>query len=69
MYKNNAKILKFLGGKNEYMVAAETWQFDDYSKYSSSMFDVAERERIRREEFPLTLQEAFDMGKRLTESV
>lgn len=68
MYNANTNNLKFFGGSAEYLVAAETWQFDDYSKYACSMFDVEDRRRRREEEFPLKLQEAFEMGRRLTEN-
>ena len=67
MYAANASNLRFFGGKVETLVAANTWQFDDYGKYSSSMFDVEEKRRIRDEEFPKTLAEAFELGRRLTE--
>lgn len=67
MYAANAGNYRFFGGKVETMVAANTWQFDDYGKYSSSMFDVEEKRRLRDEEFPKTLAEAYDLGRRLTE--
>ncbi|MCI8594455.1 MAG: flavodoxin family protein [Oscillospiraceae bacterium] len=47
--------------------AANTWQFDDYSKYSSSMFDVEEKRRRREEVFPTELESAFQMGRTLLE--
>jgi multimeric flavodoxin WrbA len=55
-------------GETEYVAAAETWQFDDYSKYAADMFDVEARKRRHEEVFPQDCQNAFDMGKRLATS-
>ena len=65
-YTAMANAMRVLGGKVEQLVAGETYQFDDYSKYACSRFDEAERRRIRDEEFPKRLAEAYEMGKRLT---
>ncbi len=51
------------------MYVNETYQFDDYSKYDCLMFDVAERMRIRDEEFPIRLQEAYELGKTLVTDI
>lgn len=47
--------------------AVDTWQFDDYGKYSSSMFHVEEKRRRREEVFPQELERAFQMGRALLE--
>jgi hypothetical protein len=39
-------------GETEYVAAAETWQFEDYSKYAADMFDVNARKRRHEEVFP-----------------
>lgn len=67
IYKANAGVMRVLGGKVEQLVAGETYQFDDYSKYACSRFNEPERRRIRDEEFPKTLAEAYAMGRRLIE--
>jgi hypothetical protein len=46
-------------------MAAETWQFDDYSKYAADMFDVEARKRRHQEVFPQDCRAAYEMGKRL----
>ena len=52
-------------GDTEYVAAAETWQFDDYSKYAADMFDVEARRRRHEEVFPQDCRRAYEMGKRL----
>lgn len=61
MVRTSARII----GDTEYVTAAETWQFDDYSKYAADMFDVEARKRRREEVFPQECQMAYEMGKRL----
>jgi len=51
-------------GPAELIEANATWQFDDYSKYDASMFDVEERRKRHEEVFPKDLQRAFEMGGR-----
>lgn len=66
-YEQNTNILKTLGGSSEYIMANETWQWDDYSQYASSMFDVEAKRRRREEVWPGDLQRAFDLGQKLAE--
>ena len=54
-------------GPSEYVASCETLQFDDYSQYASSMFDVPARLARRRDVFPQELQAAYAMGRRLVE--
>jgi hypothetical protein len=39
-----------------------TYQFDDYSKYVNTWFDEEDKRRQRENQFPLDLQEAYNMG-------
>lgn len=55
---------RFLGPA-ELLEAVGTLQFDDYSKYETSMFDVPERQKRHREVFPQDLQKAFALGRSL----
>lgn len=64
-YNNLVQTSARLIGETEYVSAAETWQFDDYSKYAADMFDVAARKRRHEEVFPQDCQKALEMGKRL----
>ena len=56
-------------GESEYVMAYQTQQFEDYSKYAATMFDVDMVKRRHIEQFPKDCEAAFEMGKRLAESV
>ena len=56
-------------GESEYVMAYHTQQFEDYSKYAATMFDVEMIKKRRAEQFPKDCKAAFDMGRRLAESV
>jgi multimeric flavodoxin WrbA len=56
-------------GESEYVMAYQTQQFEDYSKYAATMFDVDMVKNRHITEFPKDCQLAFDMGKRLAESI
>ncbi|MEQ8188715.1 MAG: flavodoxin family protein [Candidatus Eremiobacterota bacterium] len=57
-------------GHNEVMYSNDTWQFDDYSKYETGAFSVEHKAEVRKIQFPLDCQKAFDMGVRFaTESL
>ena len=57
-----------LGSKNVYtLYANDTYQFDDYSRYESSMFDAEHKKRMRETLFASDLEKAFEMGKNLVE--
>lgn len=45
-----------------------TYQYSDYSKYVSDLWDVDEKEKWREEHFPADCQSAFDLGKKLAEA-
>lgn len=42
-----------------------TDQFEDYSKYVSTAYSQEEKEKRRKEEFPIDCKKAFYMGARL----
>ena len=65
IFENNKNFLQLLNGHSEYILSADCYQFDDYSKYAASNFNVERKEKIRREQFPLECKNAFEMGKRL----
>ncbi len=64
-YTGLVRTSSWIIGDTEYVDAAETWQFDDYSKYAADMFDVDTRRRRHREIFPEDCRRAYEMGKRL----
>ena len=62
------RLMRFTIGNAEYVMANQTKQFEDYSKYAASMFDVEMVNKRHIEQFPKDCANAFDMGKRLAES-
>lgn len=64
-YNGMIRTSSWIIGDTEYVAAAETWQFNDYSKYAADMFDVEARKRRREEVFPQECRMAYEMGKRL----
>ncbi|MEQ8167554.1 MAG: flavodoxin family protein [Candidatus Eremiobacterota bacterium] len=57
-------------GHNEVMYSNDTYQFDDYSKYETGAFNAEHKAEVRKVQFPLDCQKAFDMGVRfVTESL
>ena len=54
-----------LYGYNEILNSYETYQFKDYSRYDMNLFDEKQRRERRETQFPVDLQNAFDLGVRL----
>jgi len=52
-------------GSCESLFVTDTYQFDDYSKYVSTAFDLAEKQRRRDEQFPKDCRKAYELGARL----
>ncbi|WP_024345895.1 flavodoxin family protein [Lacrimispora indolis] len=59
-------LTEILNGTSEYLVTADTYQFDDYSKYNASKFDERHKAQVKESLFPVSCQNAFQMGARLT---
>lgn len=55
--------------KPEHLYVYDTYQFDDYSKYKVSGYDVEEKVRIHKEIFPQDLKKAYDMGYAMAASM
>ncbi len=49
----------------EVLYVCDTYQFSDYSRYESSMFDAAHKAAVRAEQFPQDCRNAFELGKRM----
>ena len=54
-------------GYCETLCAYNTYQFPDYSRYDSGMFNEAVKAEYREKVFPEDLKKAYELGKRLTE--
>ena len=54
-------------GHCETLLATDTLQFDDYSKYENTLFDPDAKQRRYREVFPQDEARARELGRRMTE--
>ncbi|MBQ6155317.1 MAG: flavodoxin family protein [Bacteroidales bacterium] len=54
-------------GHSETLYACNTYQFNDYSRYAMTVFKEEDKRRHRDEHFPIDLQNAYELGKRLVE--
>ncbi len=63
----NATALERLLGNCEVLNVYDTYQFSDYSRYEAKMFDPDHKAKRRDEQFPIELDKAYDLGKRLVE--
>jgi hypothetical protein len=55
-------------GSCETLYSCDTYQFTDYSKYYASMWDEGHKAEHREKQFPIDLNNAYRMGKRLCEN-
>lgn len=54
--------LRRIFGSTEVLYVTNTYQFDDYSKYETSAWNVEEKAKRRKEVFPEDCQKAYEMG-------
>ncbi|MBV7276375.1 flavodoxin family protein [Clostridium sp. PL3] len=66
IFENNEMMFKRFFGEAETIYSTDTYQFNDYSKVVSDMFNYEEKLKRRQEMFPKDCEKAFDMGVRLT---
>jgi multimeric flavodoxin WrbA len=57
--------LQFLNGTTEFLLSTDTYQFDDYSVYETSMFDEKHKAQVKANQYPLDCKKAYDIGARL----
>ena len=67
-FKYYKKQMKYTFGASEYLVVTSTYQFEDYSKYSITVFSGEKRLKRREEVFPKDCEKAFLLGKRLCQN-
>jgi multimeric flavodoxin WrbA len=63
---NNERVLQQRFGSAESLYSFDTWQFDDYAKVEADRFDPLLKAKRRQEVFPLDVQKAYELGKRLS---
>jgi len=66
-FENNQRVLKFIFGHSESLFSYDTYQFKDYSKVVSDLFNEEHKSKIRNEIFPDDIKMAFEFGSRLSE--
>lgn len=64
---DNVKSLNHVFGYAEALYSYDTYQFVDYTKYDVDLFDEEHKRKVRENQFPKDLQNAFDMGKSIIE--
>jgi multimeric flavodoxin WrbA len=65
MFNDNRQTMERVFGNSEVLISTETYQFDDYSKYASSMFDSQQRAMRRETVFKEDCQKALALGENL----
>ncbi len=65
----SASSARILGADPEVLCAYDTYQFKDYSKYESSIFDPVHKAEVKDRIWPENLKAAFNLGKRLVSEV
>ena len=63
----NVKSLNHIMGYAEGLYSYDTTQFADFSKYNCDLFNPEHKLQVQQTQFPIDLQKAFDLGKKLTE--
>jgi len=66
-FEANAKLLERFFGPSEALCSCDTYQFEDYSKYVTTLFDPLKKAKQRAEVFPKDCEKALAMGVRLIE--
>ena len=67
-FKVLENLMKRVFGNCEWLSATDTLQFDDYSRYASSLFDPEAKKRRHETVFPEVCKKAFELGTHLTGS-
>lgn len=66
LFSANESVMRMVFGHSESIMSYNTYQFQDYSAMVADRFDVEQKEKRRREIFPIDCQKAYDMGVALT---
>jgi len=67
IFNCNKHYLGKLNGTSEFLLSMDTYQFTDYEKYESSMFNEKHKAEVKAKQFPIDCQKSFDMGARLAQ--
>ena len=64
LFSTNEGYMERIFGHVESIMNYDTYQFKDYSKLVSDLFDGNQKKKRRQEVFPQDCQEAYEMGLR-----
>ncbi|MBO6181555.1 flavodoxin family protein [bacterium] len=64
---SNKYALSLAYGDFEDLWVYDTYQFSDYSKYDCDVFDPNHKLKQKEEHFPIDLQNAYELGKRIAQ--
>lgn len=67
VFGENARFLETLFGYTETLCTYQSYQFSDYSRYDVMDGTQQARAKYRDEQLPIDLENAYQLGKRLTE--
>lgn len=65
LYDNISNTLSLPFKEPYKVIANNTVQFDDYSKYENYLFSEEDKLNYEKENFPKTLNDAYNMGCRI----
>lgn len=65
LFDKYESVLERLFTKPEHLYVHETYQFSDYDRYVSDIFDEKERRIIHETRFPIDLESAFKIGQNI----
>ncbi len=63
----NVNSLNHIMGYAEGLYSYDTKQFADFSKYNCDLFDEEHKNQVQQTQFPIDLENAYDLGKRLAQ--
>lgn len=67
MIEENRKFLQMLYGYSEALCSYDTYMMNDYSRYDIMPGTEERRAKQRDEQFPVDLQNAYELGARLVQ--
>jgi len=52
-------------GPADILRSYDTYQFNDYTRYDAAQIDAAHKAEVHESQFPIDLENAYELGKRL----
>ena len=56
-------------GPTEILYSYDTYQFPNYDRYDAATFSEVHKAEVRDTQFPIDLEKAFELGKRLVGNI